>query len=171
MTINILFRVDGFIDPIPVEITENLTKETYLKRVNMIIDTLASTLHKPIKVNYNSEDLTCTIKLEDSISFNKYKVLKYYLKRIDILNDIKLAFNATDAFASNGKRFFNIFKDDKEYVAVILQGYKLRNVINTLTLIANGNKKTVDIPDSAAIWLSVNQVLETYCDLNKDLKD
>ena len=171
MTINLLFRVDDFIDPILVEITEKLTKEAYLKRVNMIIDTLASTLHKPIKVNYNNDDLTCTIELEDSISFIKYSVLKFYLKRIDILGDIKLAFNTTDAYAFNGKGFFNIFKDDKEYVAIILQGWKLRNVIIMLTLITNGNKKIVDIPDSTSILPNVNELLDIYYKLLKDLKD
>nr|DAO22612.1 MAG TPA: hypothetical protein [Caudoviricetes sp.] len=171
MNITVLFRVVDFTDPISIQVAKNLTKETYLKRVSMVIDTLANTLHKPIKVNYNSEDLTCTIKIEDSISFIKYKVLAFYLKRIDILGDIRLAFNATDAFTFKCKRFFHIFKDDKEYVAVILQGYKLRNVIQTLTLVTNTNIKIVDIPDSTSILPNVNQLLDTYYNLFKDLKD
>lgn len=169
MNINVLFKVTDFIDPVSVKIAENLSKEAYLKHVGMIVDTLVSTLHKPVNVSYSTDELTCTIELSNSISFNKYKVLKFYLKRIDLLDDIKLAFNATDAFAFNGKRFFYIFQKDKEYVAVILQGYKLRNVIRALMLVKNNNKVTAVTTNSSAIWPGVLEVLETYYHLSKDL--
>ena len=120
MNIHVLFKVDVFQDPEPVVVAENLSIGEYQKRVGMILDVLVSTLHRPVNVSYSSDNLTCIIELTESISFNKYKVLKYYLKRIDVLNGIKLAFNATDAFKYT-KYFSYVAQDDNEYVAVILQ--------------------------------------------------
>ena len=171
MNINVLFKIDVFANSESVKVAENLSMEAYQKRVSMILDKLISILHKSVKVSYSADCGTCTIELEDSISFNKYKVLKFYLTYIDLLNDIKLAFDINDAFSFNNECFFYVFQDDKEYIAVILQGYKLRNIIQALKLTTGNSKIAVDAHKLNTLWPSVNQILETYYHICKDFKD
>lgn len=171
MNIHVLFKVDVFQDPEPVVVAENLSIGEYQKRVGMILDVLVSTLHRPVNVSYSSDNLTCIIELTESISFNKYKVLKYYLKHIDVLNGIKLAFNATRAFSFGNKGFIYVAQDDNEYVAVILQGYQLRNVIKALTYTNSNGTVCIPIGELKAVWPKVNELLEVYYNLCKDLKD
>lgn len=168
MNINVLFKVDTFTDPISVKVAKNLSIEEYQKHIGAILDTLVTALHKPVNVSYSSDELTCTIELTESISFNKYKVLSYYLKRVDVLSSIRLAFNATDAFQST-KNFIYIFQDGKEYVAVILQGYQLRNIVKALTFSKGICKTTISVDKDKALWPSVNELLDIYHDLCKDL--
>lgn len=170
MNINVLFKVDTFTDPISVKVAKNLSIEEYQKHIGAILDTLVSTLHKPVNVSYSSDELTCTIELTESISFNKYKVLSYYLKRVDVLSSIKLAFNATDAFQST-KNFIYIFQDGKEYVAVILQGYQLRNIVKALNFGKDRVATAIPVGKGKALWPSVIELLEIYHDLCKDLID
>lgn len=171
MNIHVLFKVDTLTDPITVKVAKNLSIEVYQKHIGMISDTLVSTLHKPVNVNYSSDNLTCTIELTESISFNKYKVLSYYLKRVDVLSSIKLAFNATDAFSYNSKCSSYVFQDDEDYITVIVQGYQLRNIVKALNFGKDRVATAIPVGKGKALWLSVIELLGIYHDLCKDLID